>query len=372
MLRAQRESGTIKAVGDGALWRCPACRGGLQESARSLHCTTCDRHYDLVDGIPDFRLSIPSWLDVAADTATARELSDAQLPLDELVREVFERQTASDPQRVERRTREILDGPKRLQEDLDGWLKPVIADGQFLDLGCGGGMLLAAAAEQNPSAPVIGIDVSMTWLVVAKRMVAERGGRALLAAAMAEALPFASESIPAVVSLDVIEHVDMPDPYLAEIDRVLQIGGRAALSTPNRFSLTAEPHVFVWGVGWLPQRFQRAFVRWRSGKPYNYTVLLSSFGLRRKVRKNTQLRFRIQVPQVASSNVAHFGARKAAAARIYNALADSRALRPLFLCIAPFFRLTGSKVSAALAALCSFLVSSDVELVGVLDYAAYL
>jgi 2-polyprenyl-3-methyl-5-hydroxy-6-metoxy-1,4-benzoquinol methylase len=369
---SESESGTIRGFLDRAWWRCPACRGGLQEFAHSLHCTTCDRHYHLVDGIPDFRLSIPSWLDVAADTATARKLADAQLPLDELVREVFARQTASDPQRVERRTREILDSPKRLQEDLDGWLKSVIADGPFLDLGCGGGMLLAAAAEKNPSVPVIGIDVSMTWLVVAKRMVTERGGRAVLAAAMAEALPLASESLPAVVSLDVIEHVGTPDAYLAEIDRILQVGGRAALSTPNRFSLTAEPHVFVWGVGWLPQRYQRAFVRWRSGKPYDYTVLMSSFGLRQKMRRNTGLRFRIQVPQVASSNVAHFGARKAAAARIYNALADWWLFRPLFLCIAPFFRLTGSKVSASLFALCSFLISSDLELVGALEYAAHL
>lgn len=372
MLGLQGEPGTAKTFLADPLWRCPTCRGRLREYGPSLDCTKCDRHYDLVDGIPDFRLSMPSWLDVTADTATAKELADSQMPLDELVRAVFARQTASDEQRVERRTREMLDGPKRLQEDLEGWLKPVIGDGPFLDLGCGGGMLLAAAADLNRSVPVIGIDASMTWLVVAKRMVAERGGRAILAAAMAESLPLASESIPAVVSLDVIEHVDTPDPYLAEIDRILQVGGRAALSTPNRFSLTAEPHVFVWGVGWLPRRFQRAFVRWRSGKAYDYTALMSSFGLRQKVRRNTRLHFRIHVPKVASSNVAHFGSFKTVAARVYNTLADSPLLRPLFLCIAPFFRLTGSKISASLVAFFSFLVAPEIELVEVLEFAACL
>lgn len=370
MLEPQSNTGTSIAALADSLWRCPKCRDCLRESDRSLECPKCDRHFDVVDGIPDFRLSIPNWLDVAADTATARELAEAKLPLDELIREVFARQTPSDHQRVERRTREMLAGPTCLQEDLEGWLKPVIAGGHFLDLGCGGGMLLAAAADLHPSVPVVGIDVSMTWLVVAKRMVAERGGHAILAAAMAEALPLASESIPAIVSLDVIEHVDKPDPYLAEIDRVLEVGGHAALSTPNRFSLTAEPHVFVWGVGWLPQRFQRAFVRWRSGKAYDYTVLMSSFGLRRKVRTNTGLRFQIHVPKVASSNVAHFGSGKAAAARFYNALAGSVLLRPLFLCIAPFFRVIGTKIAATSAAVFSFIFSSHLELVGVLDYVA--
>ena len=207
---------------------------------------------------------------------------------------------------------------------------------------------MAAASELATGRPVIGIDVSMTWLVVAKKLVSESGGKPFLAAGMAEALPLASDSIPAVVSLDVIEHVHDPDAYLAEIDRVLQPGGRAALSTPNRFSLTAEPHVFVWGVGWLPQPLQASYVRWRSGKSYADTALMSSFRLARRFRRSTHLKFDILVPSIPEAHIAYFGRTKRRIARYFNAVSQLALLRPLFLLVSPFFRITGTKLQKCL------------------------
>ncbi len=67
------------------------------------------------------------------------------------------------------------------------WLEPCVSRGIFLDLGCGPGMLLAAAAEEGYQG--IGVDVSLVWLVVAHRLIEARGGRPVLAAALAEALP---------------------------------------------------------------------------------------------------------------------------------------------------------------------------------------
>lgn len=122
-----------------------------------------------------------------------------------------------------------------MKDDVAGWLQPAInGDGTFLDLGCGAGMLLAASMGQGRSG--IGIDVSMTWLVVAKRLVAEFGGEPILAAALGESLPLKHNSIDAVISLDVIEHVRDPGSYHRQIERVVRPGGRIALSTPNRFS----------------------------------------------------------------------------------------------------------------------------------------
>lgn len=326
------------------LWKCPVCRGGLEKHTDSLSCAACCRSYETIDGIPDFRLSIPSWIDASDDSRTAHELSNAALPLKELVTEVYARREGWDAERVARRTREVLAGSTVLREDLRGWLKPVVRSGPFLDLGCGGGMLMAAASELATGRPVIGIDVSMTWLVVAKKLVSESGGKPFLAAGMAEALPLASDSIPAVVSLDVIEHVHDPDAYLAEIDRVLQPGGRAAFSTPNRFSLTAEPHVFVWGVGWLPQPLQASYVRWRSGKSYADTALMSSFRLARRFRRSTHLKFDILVPSIPEAHIAYFGRTKRRIARYFNAVSQLALLRPLFLLVSPFFRITGTKL----------------------------
>lgn len=48
------------------------------------------------------------------------------------------------------------------------------------------------------------------------------------------ALPFADETFDAVVSLEVIEHMDDVPAYLRELNRVLKRGGRIAISTPLR------------------------------------------------------------------------------------------------------------------------------------------
>jgi 2-polyprenyl-3-methyl-5-hydroxy-6-metoxy-1,4-benzoquinol methylase len=203
-------------------------------------------------------------------------------------------------------------------------------------------MLLAAMADAGKNG--VGIDVSMTWMVVAKRLIEEHGGQPVLAAAMAEALPLREETISGVISLDVIEHVRDPEGYLAEINRVVKQSGMLAVSTPNRFSLTAEPHVFIWGVGWLPQRWQKGFVAWRSGKSYDDTVLMSSARLGRLVRRNTDFAYRIVIPEVPPEHIAAFAKPKAMAARLYNWLAGSPLFRLPFLAIGPFFRVTGTKM----------------------------
>lgn len=265
--------------------------------------------------------------------------------LEDLVRSVYSRREGWDENRIERRTREVLEAPARLTSDVEGWLKIVCMEGDSpLDLGCGAGMLLGTMAKAGHNG--IGIDVSMTWLVVAKRLIEEHGGKPVLAAALAENLPLRDNSISGVVSLDVIEHVRDPDRYLAEVDRTVRPGGSLALSTPNRFSLTAEPHVFVWGVGWLPQPWQERFVKWRSGKSYDDTVLMSSIELARKVSCNTNFEYRIEIPEVPPQHIEAFPKHKAATARIYNLVANFSLFRFAFLLIAPFFRVVGTKTRA--------------------------
>jgi len=335
--------GREQEILSGSVWRCPSCCSELRHVAPVLECLGCAREFPMVSGIPDFRLTIPSFLDGPADMALARELAESSLSLEELVRTVYSRRLDWDRARVELRTRGVISARERLHDELGGWLKQVTRGETFLDLGCGGGMLMAAAADLRPDLTVMGLDASMTWLVVAQRYVRERGGDPILAAGMGEALPFADSSIPAVVSLDVIEHVDDPDMYLAEIDRVLQPGGRLALSTPNRFSLTAEPHVHVWGVGWLPQPLQAAWVRKRSGKSYDGTVLMSSFVLSRRLRRMTQLQFRIEVPRISPAHIAQFARTKGRIAVLFNTISQTSVFRPLFLLIAPFFQVVGWK-----------------------------
>ncbi len=321
-------------------WRCPHCRHPLADHGDHLRCAGCGNHYECVDGIPDLRTGGGFDDDRRLARALAARAGDR---LDTLVRRVQETHLGrEDERRVAAATRRVLEGPLRLRGDVAGWLRESVQPGRLvLDLGCGSGMLLAAAAALGCNG--IGIDLSLAWLVVAKRLIAAHGGTPLLAAARGEALPLASASVDAVVSLDVIEHVRDPGAYLAEIDRVTRPGGRIALSTPNRFSVTAEPHVLVWGVGWLPHRWQPAWVRWRSGRRYDGTRLLSSVGLRRLLRRHTGFVCTVLIPPVAPEEIAHFPPMKAGLAHWYNSMSGAPAARWAFLLCGPFFRVTGIK-----------------------------
>lgn len=308
-----------------------------------MRCRACEAGYKTVAGIPDLRVPGGSWIDFEDDLEIAQDLAASQHPtLADLVRSVYARRSGWDEKRIELRTSQVLQGASRLREDLRGWLSSAVRPNRrFLDLGCGAGMLLAAAAANGCKG--VGVDVSMTWLVVAKRLIAEAGGEPVLAAALGEFLPLPDQAVDAVVSLDVIEHVGDPARYLCEIDRVTKPGGGVALSTPNRFSLTPEPHVFVWGVGWLPQPWQAPFVRWRSGKSYADTRLMSSFGLRRLLRSNTDFASTLIVPPIAQEEIKRFSPFKARLAGGYNRIRAQPWLRWFFLLVGPFFQVVGAK-----------------------------
>ena len=324
------------------IWCCPRCRGALDPRDDQVQCRRCSASYPSIAGIPDLRLARSPAIE--QDTQQARWLI-AERPhatAAECVQHIFGYRSAWSAERIALRMGQVAASPGRLRTDLRGWLRPCLAgDTPFLDVGCGPGMLQAAAAMEGQTA--IGIDISMAFLVVAQRLIAEHGGRPVLAAARAEALPLLDAAVPAAISLDVIEHVDDPVPYLRELDRVIRPGGWLALTMPNRYSLSAEPHVSVWGVGWLPRAWQPRYVSWRTGEPYDDTRLLSSWEVRRLLRQHTRVAAEIQIPPVPDEEIAHFPSYRVRLARLYNRLAREPLTRPLFLGVGPFFRVIGQK-----------------------------
>lgn len=332
-------------------WHCPRCRGRLSDhSASTIRCARCDASFASVEGIPDFRISGDAWVDWQHDQEEARRLAHdmRERSVEELIRRVFASQPGRTPTDVELRTRRVLEAPERLRCELAGWLREATTNGRFLDLGCGPGMLQAAAARAGRTG--IGIDVSMVWLVVAKRLIAHHGGQPVLAAGFGESLPMADGSVDAVVSLDVIEHVGDPAAYLREIDRVTRTGGRLAIATPNRFSLAPEPHIGVWGVGWLPRTLQRRYAEWRSGKPYAFTRLMSTWEAARLLRRNTSFRTRFLVPAIPREEITRASPHRRRLATTYNRLVGQRWARAPLLVVGAFYQVVGEKTHARRAA----------------------
>ena len=330
-------------TGSGVLpWCCPRCRGSLSGDDASLLCASCGAAYDVIAGIPDLRIPTPAWVDFDRDKAEARRLAALEaLTAEQLTREVFQARPHWNEARVRFRTRQVIEGPARARRELATWLGPAArAQGPLLEIGCGTGGLLAALPAGTAA---LGIDVSLAWLVVARRLLQEHGVRASLAAAVAEALPLRDGAVGAIVALDVIEHVADLGPVLTEMNRVAAPGAVLACSTPNRFSLGAEPHVGVWGVGWLPRRFQPAYVRWRTGEEYRFVTLLSAREAVRLVERHTGFDVTAEAPPIPMEELTRFGPRRAVLGRAYNALSSVSGMRPVFLALGPFFRISGRK-----------------------------
>lgn len=111
--------------------------------------------------------------------------------------------------------------------------------GRALDLGCRDGTLTARWAGGNR---VVGVDIDHDALRRAATVLSLGGVQGNLN----EPFPFAAGSFDAVVAGELIEHVFFPSFFLAEVARVLRLGGRFVGSTPNAFRLRNRWR-FLWG-----------------------------------------------------------------------------------------------------------------------------
>jgi SAM-dependent methyltransferase len=325
------------------IWCCPSCYRELLPRVERWECADCGEQYPLIAGIPDLRVSVPSWIDVDADRerAVAAEVRIGADGLEAAITGIFLNSRKFSQEKAEYRAKQVLGGVKRLEQELDGWLAAALADEPVVELGCGPGQLLAAAAKHNRC--VAGVDVCVEWLVIAKHLVKKAGGEPLLAAGLAERLPIRSQAVSALISLDVIEHVGDRRAFVSEIMRVLKRGGRFALSTPNRFSLSPEPHVGVWGVGFLPVGLQAAWVRAASGKSYEFTQLLSVFEAKKLFAGASASAVEIDFPPIPEAEIGLYSKFRARLARLYNAIIKSRIAKLAAPFFGAYFRIIGVK-----------------------------
>lgn len=128
-----------------------------------------------------------------------------------------------------------------------GWkrtLKRIVKGNQpiLLEVGCGLGMGAPYWAELGK---IILMDLSEYAVREAQGL--RRGDFWLIGDA--EALGIKDSSLSAVIALDVIEHLQCPERFVAEAFRVLRPGGILALTTPNPDSFGARRKGKRW-FGW--------------------------------------------------------------------------------------------------------------------------
>lgn len=107
--------------------------------------------------------------------------------------------------------------------------------GRVLDVGCGAGFTALALSEQGYA--VSGVDLASTMIARAQQEVQARGLTVDFRVASAEALPYASASVDAVIALGLMGNLREDLPTLREMHRVLKDGGLVVLSMPNALGL---------------------------------------------------------------------------------------------------------------------------------------
>jgi 2-polyprenyl-3-methyl-5-hydroxy-6-metoxy-1,4-benzoquinol methylase len=96
---------------------------------------------------------------------------------------------------------------------------------RVLDVGCGAGQVVARLTEAGFEAH--GVDVSEPNIARARKFVDRcqiYDGRHL---------PFTNNHFASVGALNVLEHVEEPEAFIAELVRVVEPGGRLVISSPN-------------------------------------------------------------------------------------------------------------------------------------------
>ena len=289
-------------------------------------------------GIPDFRTGTAPDVDYAEDERIARSLAATETSASfAAMLDAFTRMRPAVSAGAQRSQAAHFEAER---EQAETALDRLGEGAAYLDLGCGAGRYLQAATGRF--ATVVGVDASLAQLVLARKLLREGGVEATLAAAEVERLPFADATFDAVTATDLIEHLADPEAAVSEAGRVTSEGGRLFLTAPNRYSLTPEPHVGVWGLGFLPRERAEALVARRFGIDYRH-IRPPSLERFRTILSCFPGEVRVETPAPGPREIATFGAGKRLAARAYLWLRGSRALGGLVERVAPYFQGWGVK-----------------------------
>jgi ubiquinone/menaquinone biosynthesis C-methylase UbiE/uncharacterized protein YbaR (Trm112 family) len=326
---------------------CPHCKGDLQETGspeKELQCLACGRHFPILLGIPDLRVFPDPYYDFDKDRANGLELFERCAGLDfERAVDVYYSQAKVTPSQAQQFKRGLMAGAARAAAALSQWEAETDKhqpSESLLEVGCGTAQLLSVAARRCRQ--VVGIDIALRWLVIAQRHLADVGLDLPLICACAEALPFPDGSFDRVVADSVLEHLRDQPTALAESYRVMRPAGYLFVSTPNRLSLGPDPHVGLWGGGFMPQRWIDGYVRRQGGNP-PIRQLLSYQNLDHLIRAAGFAAPQIYPPDVPAAQSAHLSPALKRMVELYHLAKRLPASRQLLNLIGPILHVVSQK-----------------------------
>jgi SAM-dependent methyltransferase len=174
-------------------------------------------------------------------------------------------------------------------------------EGCILDMGTGTGGSVIGMLASVPKAQVIGLDIVH------------------LVCGSAEKLPFTKCTFDVIFGGDMIEHVHAPDRVFEDSIRTLSNRGVALFPTPNRTSLTREPHVGLRFAGWLPRSLTPLYCRlfcapaWQGIFTHTYFGWLNILRLASVAKSDVAVSVKPSLVRTESGNRFH-------PVRIYNTL----------------------------------------------------
>lgn len=255
---------------------CPSCHSSLERIERvGYRCVKEDLTFPVPFGIPDFRLL--GSRDKAEDervNALAEKFDNSDYQgLVRFYMDSFGNHRAFDlwKEGTERMVAALTVQTEKYEHMKIHFAQTgieLMGKGWALELGCGTGGMVCILAQKFDR--VVGLDAAPDKLILAMKL-AEQSHciNATFVCAYAEHLPFAHQTFSFVSAHDVIEHVGDQQHTLLEVRRSLQRGGCFYFTIPNRYSLVGpEPHVGVWGVGFLPRRWASYYVKLVKGVRY--------------------------------------------------------------------------------------------------------
>lgn len=321
---------------------CPLCKGDVHQEVEAYACKDCERTFPVISGIPDFRVFGDPYLGFEEDYKRTRLIAGNADRFDfEGLLKFYWKNSPETPDHLSKKfIRSVLIGELKGREILRT-LEGLHREGRerakiILELGCGTGGFLVPAAQSYST--VVGTDIALRWLVMARKRFEESGIEIPLVCCCAEYLPFRNEVFDLVVASATLEHTRCQDKVVLESHRVLHPEGMYFLSTPNRYSLSFEPHVYVWGVGYLPRSWMPKYVKFWKGVDYKNIHLLSYFELSHLLKKAFK-EVRFYLPDIDDASLANFSGWVKFQVKLYRWLRARSLFRSILLLFGPMYHI---------------------------------